>query len=49
MSYRSEKLRADPRSRDSPPDEAPPDELIDSLTTSVWGDMMRQAVDEEDL
>ncbi|WVQ85091.1 hypothetical protein IAT38_007255 [Cryptococcus sp. DSM 104549] len=34
--------------RDSTSEEAPPEGYFDSMSTSVWGDMMREAVDNED-
>ena len=41
---------ADRSSRDSPSlsDDGNADGLMDSMATSVWGDMMREAVDNED-
>ncbi|KAK8858595.1 hypothetical protein IAR55_002824 [Kwoniella newhampshirensis] len=34
--------------RESPTEEVPPENYFDSMATSVWGDMMREAVDQED-
>lgn len=36
-------------SRDSPKVEDPDDGFVESMATSVWGDMMREAVDREDV
>ncbi|WWC70741.1 uncharacterized protein I206_104692 [Kwoniella pini CBS 10737] len=34
--------------RESPTEEIVPDDLFDNMATSVWGDMMREAVDKEE-
>jgi len=39
---------ADVVCRDSASDEGPPDGFVEVMATSVWGDMMREAVDDEE-
>lgn len=37
-----------PQIRDSPLEEEPAEIIMESMSNSIWGDMMREAVDREE-